>query len=125
MRQVCLKHGRDKAQYSHTAGSEAKRMAINQINWGQFLQPGSELPPDVTFRVIEEQPKKDEGDDHGVKTSKVPAHKFLLAGVSPVFRKLFFGPLKTTEDTVDIKDTTIKGFTTMIRSVKLENLLPL
>ena len=34
--------------------------------------------------------------------------------MSPVFRKQFFGPLKTTEDTVDIKDTTIEAFTTMI-----------
>ena len=117
-------------------------MAIDQINWSQFLQPGSELPPDVTFRVVEGQPGSGEGDvtksecececqcecdggddpesggekadNHECKTSKVRAHKFLLAGVSPVFRKLFFGPLKTTEDTVDIKDTTIEAFTTMI-----------
>ena len=117
-------------------------MAIDQINWSQFLQPGSELPPDVTFRVVEGQPGSDEGDvtksecececqcecdggddpesggekadNHEVKTLKVRAHKFLLAGVSPVFRKQFFGPLKTTEDTVDIKDTTIEAFTTMI-----------
>ena len=99
-------------------------MAIDQINWSQFLQPGSELPPDVTFQVVEEQPGSDGGDDpesggekadnHECKTSKVRAHKFLLAGVSPVFRKQFFGPLKTTEDTVDIKDTTIEAFTTMI-----------
>ena len=99
-------------------------MAIDQINWSQFLQPGSELPPDITFQVIEEQPRSDGGDDpeaggekadnHECKTSKVRAHKFLLAGVSPVFRKQFFGPLKTIEDTVDIKDTTIEAFTTMI-----------
>ena len=105
-------------------------MAIDQINWSQFLQPGSELPPDVTFQVVEERPGRNGGDDpececqcqcecekgdnHECKTSKVRAHKFLLAGVSPVFRKQFFGPLKTTEDTVDIKDTTIEAFTTMI-----------
>ena len=34
--------------------------------------------------------------------------------MSPVFRKQFFGPLKTIEDTVDIKDTTVEAFTTMI-----------
>ena len=115
-------------------------MAIDQINWSQFLQPGSELPPDVTFQVIQEQTGRNGGDDpecececqcecdggddpesggekadnHDCKTLKVRAHKFLLAGVSPVFRKQFFGPLKTTEDTVDIKDTTIEAFTTMI-----------
>ena len=62
VRQVCLKLGGDKAQYSHTVSSEARRMAIDQINWSQFLQPGSELPPDVTFRVVEGQPGSDEGD---------------------------------------------------------------
>ena len=62
VRQVCLKLGGDKAQSSHTVSSEAKRMALDQINWGQFLQPGSELPPDITFRVVEEQSGSDEGD---------------------------------------------------------------
>ena len=76
-------------------------MAIDQTNWSQFLEPGSELPPDITFHILEEQPGA-EGDDSECKTSKVQAHKLLLAGVSPVFRKQFFGPLKTSEDTVDI-----------------------
>jgi len=89
-------------------------MAIDQTNWSQFLKPDSELAPDITFHILEEQPGGAEGDDSECKTSKVQAHKFLLAGVSSVFRKQFFGPLKTTEDTVDIKDTTIEAFTTMI-----------
>ena len=99
-------------------------MAIDQINWSQFLQPGSELPPDVTFQVIEEQTGSDEGNDpesggekadnHECKTLKVRAHKFLLAGVSPFFGKQFFGQLKATEDTVDIKDITIESSTMMI-----------
>ena len=88
-------------------------MAIDQTNWSRFLQPDSELPPDITFHILEEQSGA-EGDDSDFKTSKVQAHKLLLAGVSPVFRKQFFGPLKTTEDTVDIKETTIEAFTTMI-----------
>ena len=91
-------------------------MAIDQTNWSQFLQQDSELPPDITFHILEddEQQEGDEQDESACKTSKVRAHKFLLAGVSPVFRKQFFGPLKTTEDTVDIKDTTVEAFTTMI-----------
>ena len=88
-------------------------MAIDQTNWSRFLQPDSELPPDISFHILEEQSGA-EGDDSDFKTSKVQAHKLLLAGVSPVFRKQFFGPLKTTEDTVDIKETTIEAFTTMI-----------
>ena len=44
----------------------------------------------------------------------VSAHKFLLAGASPVFRKQLMGPLEKTSDVVVIKDTTFEAFTTMI-----------
>ena len=30
------------------------KMAASKINWAQFLAEGSELPPDVTFAVMEE-----------------------------------------------------------------------
>ena len=30
------------------------KMAASRINWAQFLAEGSELPPDVTFAVMEE-----------------------------------------------------------------------
>ena len=35
-------------------------MAIEQTNWAQFLQPGSELAPDITFHIIEEHPSGEE-----------------------------------------------------------------
>ena len=94
-------------------------MAIDQTNWSQFLKQDSELPPDITFHILDsslepEEQAGGENDDSSSKASKVRAHKFLLAGVSPVFRKQFFGPLKTTDDTVEIKDTTVEAFTTMI-----------
>ena len=90
-------------------------MAIDQINWSQFLVQDSELLPDITFHIVEaEEQAGGEHADSETKVSKVQAHKFLLAGVSPVFRKQFFGPLKTTDDTVEIKDTTVEAFTTMI-----------
>ena len=93
-------------------------MAIDQTNWSQFLQQDSELPPDITFHILDSSHEAEdqaggEHDDSSSKASKVPAHKFLLAGVSPVFRKQFFGLLKTTDDTVEIKDTTVEAFTTM------------
>ena len=106
-------------------------MAIDQTNWSQFLQQDSELPPDITFHILEAegQQEGDEQDESACKTSKVRAHKFLLAGVSPVFRKQFFGPLKTTEDTVDIKDTTDEAFTNddqlHLPTIRLRQFLPL
>ena len=44
----------------------------------------------------------------------VSAHKFLLAGASPVFRRQFLGSLKENSDSVVIKETTYEAFTTMI-----------
>ena len=65
-------------------------MAIVEINWSEFLKPNSELPTDVVFKV-EERSEEDLGE---VWHGKVVAHKLLLAGVSPVFRRQFFGALK-------------------------------
>ena len=92
------------------------KSAVARTDWGQFLGEFSELPPDIVFNVMEQG---EEGQDEIVnledwKTLKVPGHKFLLAGVSPVFRKEFFGPLKTTRDVIDIKETTIEAFTIMM-----------
>ena len=47
----------------------------------------------------------------------VSAHNPLLAGVSPVFRKLFFGPMNNTDDVVDIKETNIEVFKPMINFI--------
>ena len=81
-------------------------MAIIGTNWLQFLAPGSHLLPDVTFQVEEEGSSKE-----------VVAHRLLLAGVSTVFRKLFYGPMKEEQELVVIKDTTFEAFTTMINFI--------
>ena len=56
-------------------------------------------------------------DEEERKTGQVSAHRLLLAGVSPVFHKQFFGLMKNTENVVDIKETTIEAFTTMIKYI--------
>ena len=73
-------------------------MAIVNTNWKAVLTPDSDLPPDVFFRLRSEDENIERGDNSG---KIIPAHKFLLAGVSPVFRKQFFGSMKEEED--DIK----------------------
>ena len=83
-------------------------MAFVKTNWAQFLKPDSDLPTDVVFSVEE----RNEGGETNVE--KVFAHKLLLAGASPVFRKQFFGALKEAVDEVVVQDTTIEAFTTMI-----------
>ena len=77
-------------------------MAVETI-WKDFLSEDSELPPDVSIRVI--------GDE---EERIFKAHKTLLAGVSPVFRKQFFGPMKDTMEEVKVKETTPEAFEAML-----------
>ena len=90
-------------------------MSINQTDWSKFLLPGSDLPPDVTFRVVETVGAEEE------QPETVSVHRLLLAGVSPVFRKQFFGPMKTTWEKVEAKETTTDAFTTMINYIYKPN----
>ena len=48
---------------------------------------------------------------------EVSAHRFLLAAVSPVFRREFHGPLATSKDVIDIKETTIDAFRMMVNYI--------
>ena len=50
------------------------RVAIMEANWHSYLSPYSEIPPDVFFFV---------------EKKSIGAHRFLLAGISPVFRVIF------------------------------------
>ena len=74
-------------------------MSILETDWQSLLSVDSDLPPDVIF-VIEK--------------GRVRAHKLLLAGVSPVFKGMFFGPVKETTEVVEVKETTPEAFGTMI-----------
>ena len=85
---------KDTIQSKHTThitvhtGSYSPNMAIEQTDWSVFLNSQSDLPTDIVFNVIEQEvdPEKDELNQNEPKTAQIPAHKFLLAGVSPVFR---------------------------------------
>ena len=84
-------------------------MAFWKTKWSQFLESRSELAPDVVFRVEEEG-----------EVGHIPAHKFLLAGASPVFRAQFYGPAKEHTAEVVIHGTTVKAFTTMMRFLYMD-----
>ena len=83
-------------------------MAIVKTNWQSSLSPGSDLPPDITFLVRGEE---------GAESKSVGAHRWLLAGISPVFRRMFFGPVKETGEVVEVKETTPEAFRTMINFI--------
>ena len=82
-------------------------MSISKIDWNKFLSPGSDLPPDVFFLV--------RGEDEESKT--IGAHRLFLAGVSPVFKGMFFGPIKDTAEVVEVKETTHEAFDTMVKYI--------
>ena len=78
---------------------------LGKVRWAEFLSPDSNVPPDVFFLVHGE----------GGEVVKIAAHKLLLAGVSPVFAKKFFGPMKDTHTEVEVEvDTSPEAFGIMI-----------
>ena len=82
-------------------------MAIVETSWKRLLSPDSEIPPDIFFLV-----KREEGGNYSGKP--IGAHKIFLAGVSTVFMRMFFGPLKETREVIEVRGTTSEAFTTMI-----------
>ena len=80
---------------------------LGKADWQSFLSPDSEIPPDVFFRVTREDGK----------WSKIGAHRMPLAAISPVFRRMFFGPLKETKEVVEVKETSPGAFRAMINYI--------
>ena len=85
------------------------KMSISKINWHNFLSPDSDLPPDVFFLI--------EDVESGGESKTIGAHRLFLAGVSPVFKGMFFGPMKDTAEVVEVKETTHEAFDTMIKYI--------
>ena len=82
-------------------------MAIVDTDWNVFLDAKSDLPPDVYFLVPD-------GEEGGNSFKTIKAHKLLLAGVSPVFRAQFFGPMKDEREVIEVQDTTAEAFQAMV-----------
>ena len=83
-------------------------MSLAENDWQSFLSPDSDLPPDVFFLV------KDREDG---ERKRIGAHRFLLASVSPVFRGMFYGPVRETGEVVEVVDTTVQAFAAMINYI--------
>jgi len=137
---------------------------VYSVNWADLLRPDSDIPHDVTFKIVNKDvssDEKDDGDqnekeenqpakkmkmdfpaDREIRSSSkvpsqpsiqftqrssldkietpnqdypnyLPAHKLILASVSPVFKRQFYGSIPEDE-VVDIKDSTGKAFKVMI-----------
>ena len=80
---------------------------LGKVDWESFRSPNSEIPQDIFFLV--------KGGDG--KCSKFGAHRVLLAGISPVFRRMFFGPMAETKEEMEVKDTSPEAFRAMINYI--------
>ena len=69
------------------------------------LSPSSRIPTDIKFVFPFEENKRDE---------EVRAHKVILAVVSDVFEKEFFGPMKEANSEIEIKDANPEEFKVMV-----------
>ena len=85
-------------------------MATVETNWLGFLPPDSD--PDVFFRVKTEAGEIMEGSE-----KSVGAHKDFLADISPVFKKMLFGPMKETGEVIELKETFPEVFSCMLSYV--------
>ena len=91
---------------------ESFKMSKAERDLRVFLSPDSDLPPDVFFLVqgIEEETGSSNSKTFG-------AHRFVLAAVSPVFRRMFFGPMKEMVEVIEVKETTPEAFDCMIKFI--------
>ena len=62
---------------------------------------GDDIPFDVTFKI-------------DVDDKEIMAHKFILASVSPVFKKMFYGVMKESNDIIPVKQTPADAFSLLI-----------
>eukprot|EP00092_Neocalanus_flemingeri_P000608 GFUD01000649.1.p1 GENE.GFUD01000649.1~~GFUD01000649.1.p1 ORF type:complete len:425 (-),score=86.74 GFUD01000649.1:80-1354(-) len=120
---------------------------LNSVIWAHLLSPESLIPHDVAFKILNKDfshenklvdyiEKNENGDDQpeasvlredasnceDIDDSQIllPAHKLLLASVSPVFRRQFYGSFPA-EKVVVIKDSSEKSFTIMLEYIYQQN----
>ena len=92
-------------------------MSLAATDFREFLAPDSEIPPDVTFLVQTETNKEGQEDQGSTSSKPIKAHRQFLACVSPVFREMFFGPMKEASEVITVTDTTAEAFETMINYI--------
>ena len=74
--------------------------------------PSYGIPADVTFQIIDEVVAEDRA-----VLGEVKGHKVILGAFSPVFKSMFFGPLKETRDVIPIEQTTLEAFEKLIEYI--------
>ena len=87
-----------------TTTSKRKRSVLSVLQ-----DPSCGIPFDITFMIVNNDNVEEEG--------KIEGHKVILAAFSSVFKGMFFGPVKISEDVVKVKETTVKAFEIMVKFI--------
>jgi len=80
-----------------------------------LLDPSCGIMSDVTFKIVRSI-NKERAEDSEV-LGEIKGHKVILAAFSPVFKSMFFGPLKETKDVIHVEQTTLEAFEKMIEYI--------
>ena len=75
-------------------------------------QDQEDIPFDITFIIVESVDET--GEKHG---KDIKAHKVILANLSPVFKTMFYGPMKETNAAIPIGQTTLEAFQKMMEFI--------
>jgi len=83
--------------------------SVTKENLSVLQDPSCGIPGDVTFHIRDGSEDKD-----GAIPSEVKGHKVILGAFSPVFKSMFFGPLKESRDVIPIEQTTLEAFKILV-----------
>jgi hypothetical protein len=98
------------------------RMCLKNVNWIGFLGHDSEIPPDITFEIVE-LPRYSDVNENKVVIGEIKAHKYYLATISEVFKDQFFSEAfiqgievigEATYDKIEIIGPSFNAFKVMI-----------
>ena len=73
-----------------------------------LLDPSCGIPPDVHFEIE---------DSEGTSLGILGGHRTIMALKSPVFKAMFFGPMKEEGDLIRIRDSSMFAFQAMLKYI--------
>jgi len=89
-------------------------MTCKNANWQKLLKPDCIITSDVSLYVVEEEGT---GNSEAQAKKFFKSHRLILATVSPVFKRQFYGPMKDTKEMIEVKETTEEALETLLNLI--------
>ena len=87
-------------------GPSSNVQATDSKTAASLLDPSCGIPPDVHFEIE---------DSEGTSLGILGGHRTIMALKSPVFKAMFFGPMKEEGDLIRIRDSSMFAFQIMLK----------